>query len=225
VKYAFIDQLRDSYPLWALCAALQVSDSGFATWQRGEGPTKWLSDAALLKHIREIHRQMRAAYGSPRINQELKARGVAASRTRVERLVRENDQRARHKRRFKATTDSKHSLPVAPNRLDQNLVSERPDQVRTADITYLATGEGWLCLAVVSICIPGRSSAGLCAGGSRRTWRSTRCAWPGSDVVRNWFSIRIAAASTAVTISEAAHRIRHARVDESQRQLLGQRAE
>jgi len=63
--------------------------------------------------------------------------------------MRANGIRARHKRRFKATTDSNHSLPVAPNRLEQNFSTERPDQVWTADITYIATGEGWLYLAMV----------------------------------------------------------------------------
>ena len=149
MRYAFIEQNRGSYPVQALCAALQVSDSGFAAWQRGEGPTKWLSDGELLKRIREIHEETKAAYGSPRIYQELKGRGIPVSKGRVERLMRENGLRGRHKRRFKATTDSKHSLPVAPNRLDQNFETERPDQVWTADITYLATGEGWLYLAIV----------------------------------------------------------------------------
>jgi putative transposase len=149
VRYAFIEQLGDSYPLQALCQALQVSDSGFAAWQQSEGPTKWLSDAALLKLIREIHEQTKAAYGSPRIYLELKGRGIPVGKARVERLMRENSLRGRHKRRFKATTDSKHSLPVAPNRLNQNFETERPDQVWTADITYLATGEGWLYLAIV----------------------------------------------------------------------------
>ena len=149
MRYAFIEQHRDSYPLQALCAGLQVSDSGFAAWQRGEGPTKWLSDDALLKRIREIHAETKAAYGSPRIYQELKGRGIPVSQGRVERLMRENGLRGRHKRRFKATTDSKHSLPVAPNRLDQNFETEHPDQVWTADITYIATGEGWLYLAIV----------------------------------------------------------------------------
>jgi putative transposase len=133
----------------ALCAALQVSDSGFAAWQRGDGPQKWLSDRALLQLIREIHEETKAAYGSPRIFLELKGRGIPVSKGRVERLMREHGLRGRHKRRFKATTDSKHTLPVAPNRLDQNFDTERPDQVWTADITYLATGEGWLYLAVV----------------------------------------------------------------------------
>jgi putative transposase len=149
VRYAFVEQHRGSYPLQALCTALQVSDSGFAAWQGGEGPKKWLSDRDLLARIREIHEETKAAYGSPRIYQELKGFGIPVSKGRVERLMRENGLRGRHKRRFKATTDSKHSLPVAPNRLDQNFETERPDQVWTADITYLATGEGWLYLAIV----------------------------------------------------------------------------
>ncbi len=128
---------------------LQVSDSGFASWQCGLGPTKWLSDGALLAKIREIHQETKAAYGSPRIFLELKARGIPASKGRVERLMREDGLRARHKRRFKATTDSKHTLPVAPNLLDRNFDTARPDQVWTADITYVATGEGWLYLAIV----------------------------------------------------------------------------
>ena len=149
MRYAFIEQLCGSYPVQALCAALQVSDSGFDTWRSGAGPQRWLSDSALLKLIREIHQKTKAAYGSPRIYLELKGRGFPVSRGRVERLMRENGMRGRRKRRFKATTDSKHSLPVAPNRVDQNFETEHPDQVWTADITYIATGEGWLYLAVV----------------------------------------------------------------------------
>ena len=149
MRYAFIEQLGDSYPLQMRCAALQVSDSGFTSWQRSDGPKKWLSDSALLKRIREIHEETKAAYGSPRIYQELKGLGIPVSKGRVERLMRENDLRGRHKRRFKATTDSKHTLQVAPNRLEQNFATERPDQVWTADITYIATAEGWLYLAIV----------------------------------------------------------------------------
>ncbi len=149
MRYAFIEQLCGSYPVQALCVALQVSDSGFGTWRSGAGPQKWLSGSRLLKLIREIHQETKAAYGSPRIYLELKGRGFPVSRGRVERLMRENGLRGRHKRRFKATTDSKHSLPVAPNRLDQNFETEHPDQTWTADITYLATGEGWLYLAIV----------------------------------------------------------------------------
>jgi putative transposase len=113
VRYAFIDRHRGSYPLQALCRVLQVSDSGFAAWQQSEGPTKWLSDSKLLELIREIHAETKAAYGSPRIYMELKSRGFPVSKGRVERLMRENGLRGRHKRRFKATTDSKHTRPCA----------------------------------------------------------------------------------------------------------------
>ncbi len=149
MKYAFIDQQRDSYPLQMLCRVLDVSDSGYTSWRQSDGPQRWLSDHALPARICEIHEETKAAYGSPRIYQELKELGVPVSKGRVERLMREHGLRARHKRRFKATTDSKHRLPVAPNVLEQNFVTERPDQVWTADITYIATAEGWLYLAIV----------------------------------------------------------------------------
>jgi putative transposase len=94
-------------------------------------------------------RECRQAYGSPRITEELKSRGIPVSLDRVKRLMRENGIRAKHKRRYKATTDSKHALPVAPNRLDRQFETSPPNQVWTADITYIPTREGWLYLAVV----------------------------------------------------------------------------
>lgn len=92
---------------------------------------------------------MKAAYGSPRIVLEFRARGFSASTSRVERLPRENGIRARHKRRFKVTTDSKHGLPVADNLLDRPFTPAAPNQVWTSDTTYLWTNEGWLYLAIV----------------------------------------------------------------------------
>jgi putative transposase len=80
---------------------------------------------------------------------ELRSRGFPAGKQRVERLMRENGIRARHKRRYKATTDSKHSLPVAANLLDRNFTPAAPNQAWSADITYIWTDEGWLYLAVV----------------------------------------------------------------------------
>src|SRR5204863_9790272 len=80
---------------------------------------------------------------------ELKARGIAVGKARVEALMRDNAIRGRHKRRYRATTNSNHELPVAPNRLARNFATERPNQVWTADMTYIATGEGWLYLAMV----------------------------------------------------------------------------
>lgn len=80
---------------------------------------------------------------------ELRRRGLSAAKERVERLMRENRIRARHKRRHKVATDPKHGLPVAANLLERNFTQSAPDQVWTSDITYLWTGEGWLYLAIV----------------------------------------------------------------------------
>ena len=81
----------------------------------------------MLALIRAIHAELKGAYGSPRMVREMRGRGFPASKARVERLMRENGIRARHKRRYKATTDSKHSLPVAPNLLEQELHAERTE--------------------------------------------------------------------------------------------------
>lgn len=99
--------------------------------------------------IQAIHAEVKGADGSPRRLRELHARGFPASKERVERRMRENGIRARHKRRDKATTDSKHALPVADNRLARDFTPSSPNQVWTADITSLWTDEGWLSLAIV----------------------------------------------------------------------------
>lgn len=149
MKYAWIDGQRDSYPLQSLCEQLGVSTSGYADWKDCGGPTHWLSDEQLLTLIRAVHAQYKHAYGSPRMTAELKSRGIPVSRDRVRRLMKANGIRARHKRRYKATTDSRHTLPIAPNLLDRQFKTCAPDQVWAADITYIPTREGWLYLAVV----------------------------------------------------------------------------
>jgi putative transposase len=150
VKYAWIDGQRKAYPLPAMCETLTVSISGYRAWKRGGSPTrKLLTDTQLLALIRAIHAQLKGAYGSPRMVREIRGRGFPAGKERVERLMRENGIRGRHKRRYKATTDSNHSLPVAPNLLDRNFQPSAPNQAWTADLTYVWTQEGWLYLAVV----------------------------------------------------------------------------
>src|SRR5690606_19480662 len=99
--------------------------------------------------LRAIHAEVRGAYGSRRMHRELKGRGHRIGLSRVERLMREHGIRARHKRRYKATTDSGHSLPVAENVLARNFTPPAPNRAWSGDITYIATNEGWLYLAVV----------------------------------------------------------------------------
>jgi putative transposase len=150
VKYAWIDAHRDEFDLRQMCAVLEVSVSGYRAWKRGGTPNrKRLTDAQLLVMIKAIHAEVKRAYGSPRMTRELRRRGFAAGEERVARLMRENGIRARHKRRFKATTDSRHNLPVAANLLERNFTPAAPNQAWAADMTYVWTDEGWLYLAVV----------------------------------------------------------------------------
>ena len=150
MKYAWIAEQGLHYPLVTLCDVLDVSISGYRAWKRGGSlDRKRLTDAQMLALIRAIHAEIRGAYGSPRMVRELRTRGFPAGRERVERLMRENGIRARHKRRYKVTTDSKHGLPVADNLLGRNFTPTAPNQVWTSDITYLWTDEGWLYLAIV----------------------------------------------------------------------------
>jgi putative transposase len=150
VKYAWLDAERKRYPLPMLCETLEVSVSGYRAWRRGGTPQrKRLTDAQLLAVIEALHAELKGAYGSPRMVDEIRDRGFPASKERVERLMREHGIRGRHKRRYKATTDSKHSLPVAPNLLDRKFMPAAPNQAWGADLTYVWTDEGWLYLAVV----------------------------------------------------------------------------
>jgi transposase InsO family protein len=150
VKYAWIEEQRDEYPLPEMCDALAVSISGYRAWASGGKPDRTrLSEPQAVSLIKSIHAEVKAAYGSRRMHRELRGRGHRIGLRRVERLMSVNGIRARHKRRFKATTDSKHSMPVAPNLLARNFTPEAPNRVWTGDITYIETGEGWLYLAIV----------------------------------------------------------------------------
>jgi putative transposase len=115
VKYPWIDGLRDTYPLTVLCRVLSVSTSGFSDWKSCGGPTQWLPDEQLLALIRSIHAEVKGSYGSPRMVEELRARGFPVSKGRGRRLMQAQGIRARHRRRYKATTNSKHRLPLAEN--------------------------------------------------------------------------------------------------------------
>jgi putative transposase len=132
-----------------MCELLEVSRSGYHAW-RGRGPSpRERENARLVGEIRAIHSASDGNYGSPRVHEELREQGNVVSLNRVRRLMKKHGIAARHKRKFRATTDSRHKLPVAPNRLEQNFVAERPDQVWLTDVTYLWTDEGWLYLACV----------------------------------------------------------------------------
>ena len=130
MKYAWIDANSKAYALIDMCVVLDVCISGYRAWKRGGTPArKRLTDVQTLAVIRAIHAELKGAYGSPRMVRELRLRGFTACKERVERLMRENGIRARHKRRYKVTTDSTHGLPVAANLLDRNFTPAALNQV------------------------------------------------------------------------------------------------
>jgi len=149
VKCAFIQAEKATFPVTVLCRVLGVSRAGFYAAQRRPEPARVTADARLTVQIAAIHRASRRCYGSPRVHAELRARGQGTSRKRVARLMRRAGLAARRRRAFRVTTQSRHTHPVAPNRLARQFTAPVPDRVWVTDITYLATVEGWLYLAVV----------------------------------------------------------------------------
>jgi len=103
----------------------------------------------LKQKIMQIYSNSRKTYGSPRIYQQLLREGYSVGKKRVERLMQEMGIQALAKRKYKATTDSKHSKPVAQNHLNRDFRADRPNQAWVADITYIYTQEGWLYLATI----------------------------------------------------------------------------
>jgi putative transposase len=147
--FLFMHEHKMEFPILVMCDVLSVSRSGYYAWLKKPVSRHKQTNAELLKKIRIIHHDSRESYGSPRVYRALKEQGETCGENRVARLMGEDGLRAKTKRRFKATTDSKHNLPVAPNLLDRDFNPEAPDQVYAGDITYIWTAEGWLYLAVV----------------------------------------------------------------------------
>lgn len=132
-----------------MCKALEISRSGYYASLDREPSQRTQEDAKIIAEIEEVHQVSRGTYGSPRMHVELRARDFQVGRHRVARLMRENGITARFKRPFRRTTDSNHSLAVAPNHLDRNFTVDGPDKAWATDITYVWTEQGWLYLAVV----------------------------------------------------------------------------
>lgn len=140
--------MQSDYPMSVLCATFAVSRSGYYAWRERLPSIRRRRDEALKGLIKEIHKQSRATYGSPRVHATLREQGQVVSRKRVARLMRQNQQCGRQCRRFvPCTTDSRHNYPIAPNRLASASPPTGPDQVWVADITYVRTREGWLYVA------------------------------------------------------------------------------
>lgn len=149
MRYRFVTDNCGIWPVKAMCRLLKVGRSGYYAWQRRPISKRELENNMLEKRIEESYHRNRRRYGSPRISNELRKNGLPCGRHRVARLMKKNGLVARGKRKFRATTDSKHDHPVHPNLLGRNFSVTAPNRIWTGDITYVRTFEGWLYLAVV----------------------------------------------------------------------------
>src|SRR5512143_287018 len=132
-----------------MCRVLKVRGSGYDAWKRPRSSDRKGEARRLDEAIRRQFEAHQGRYGAPRVTEELKAEGWRVGRRRVAKRMQTLGLRARAARKYKATTQSKHNLPVAPNRLEPAFTASAPNQKWVSDITHLWTGQGWLYLAVV----------------------------------------------------------------------------
>ncbi len=164
-----IRRLRSDYPLAVLCRVLDVSTSGYHAWLVRQPSKRAQSRARLKVAAQAAHQRTRQTYGAQRLQRELAADGFRASLGTIKSVRRELGLRCvQQKRRFRVTTtDSQHPLPVAPNLLAQRFAVTRPNEVWTADITYVPTDEGWLYVAAIKDLFAGEIVGRSC--GARMT--------------------------------------------------------
>jgi putative transposase len=150
MRYRLVARHQKRGTVRRLCGLLGVSASGYYAWRQPERESARVrEDRRLSQKIRASHLSSRQRYGRPRVHRDLREQGERCSRKRVERLMRQEGLRARSRRRYRITTDSRHSHPIAGNLLDRRFSVDRANQVWVSDITYLWTPEGFVYLAAV----------------------------------------------------------------------------
>lgn len=149
MKYAMIKEESGQFSLRLMCQMLCVSVSGYYAWLHRNPCARRQRDYELSKKIKAIFDDEKGRAGAPRVTKRLNHEGEPVSKHRVARIMRENGWRAKAAKKFKATTNSNHQLPVASNLLGQNFFAHKPNEKWVSDITYCWTEEGWLYLAVV----------------------------------------------------------------------------
>ncbi len=150
MKYAWILAHRKTFHIKAMCRVLEVSKSGYYASVKRPKSTQQNRREKLLIDIKNTHDQSRGTYGSPRVFQDLKARGVKVCKNTVAKLMHHGEIRSKMTKRYvPMTTDSKHTHPVAKNVLDRDFEASAPNRKWVTDITYIETDEGCLYLAGV----------------------------------------------------------------------------
>jgi transposase InsO family protein len=149
VKYAAIAVHVGLFSVALMCRMLGIAPSGYYAWKERPPSRKSVRDGVLLVHVRAAFKASRRRYGSPRVHADLRATGHRVGRKRVARLMRQDGLRARHRRRFVHTTQSRHKFPIARNVIARAFEVSAPNQVWVSDLTYLRTQTGFVYMAVV----------------------------------------------------------------------------
>tara|TARA_R110000850_G_scaffold38800_27_gene100999 strand:+ start:6783 stop:7640 length:858 start_codon:yes stop_codon:yes gene_type:complete len=149
MRFAFVHSWRHVWPVEMLCRMLLVSPRGYRSWRTRPMSQRSRVDVKVLAHIKDQYKLSLGSYGRARMTMELKEAGLDVGERRVGRLMRINGIRPVRTRRHKVTTNSNHSLGIAPNLLDGNFAADMPNRKWAGDISYVWTAEGWLYLAVI----------------------------------------------------------------------------
>ena len=142
-----MNRLRLTYPVPPLCRVLEVSRSGYYAWLKRPPSKRAREEGRLELEIKAAHKRTRETCGPERLQRDLAAHGVTVGILRIRRIRKKLGLRCKQVKKFKATTDSNHTLPVAENLLNQQFQATAPNEAWVSDITYVPTGEGWLYLA------------------------------------------------------------------------------
>ena len=149
MKFQFIERHQQAHSVGLMARMFGVSRSGYYAWRSRAAGERERSDEELVVQITEVQERTQYRYGSPRVAERLKRRGITAGHNRVARLMREHRLGRRAKKRFRSTTDSNHGLPVAENLLKRQFQVSEANRVWASDLSYIPTAEGWLYLCVV----------------------------------------------------------------------------
>jgi putative transposase len=182
---------RLQYPLWLMCDMFGVSPSGYHAWVNRPVSRRAREEGRLEVEIKAAHRRTRETYGPERLQYELRAQGVEVGVCRIRRIRKKLGLRCKQRRKFRATTDSRHTQPVAENLLNQGFEATMPNEVWVSDITYIPTEEGWLYLAghkdlftgeIVGYALGNRITKHLV---SQSLFRSVAAKRPGSGLIHH----------------------------------------
>ena len=151
MKFQTINDYRGDYPVELMCRVFGVSKGGYYDWRSraAKRDERDIREQRLVRTIEAVHLGSDKKYGSPKVADRLTGLGFDVSESTVARRMKKHGIRSKLKKKFKATTDSDHKLPVAPNLLMQDFTAYRPDQIWMSDLTYVATREGWLYVCAI----------------------------------------------------------------------------